>query len=191
MTITHMSRRQAMASLLAISAAGSLAACGRIEEEPDLVSGLDYAAPLKFFRPDEMAWIAALADTIIPATDTPGAIAANVPDTIQGLASEWGDDGFRLFSREGLASLKESLGSDEGQFVDLKAEARTAVLAAYDADIYSGSVDDDFYRNLKSTVATAYYMSEIGATQELAYEAVPGEWIGDAPLSDYPKTWAT
>ena len=50
---------------------------------------------------------------------------------------------------------------------------------------------DNFYKDFKRTVATAYYMSEIGATQELAYEAIPGEWIGDAPLSDYPKTWAT
>ena len=191
MTLNHMNRRQAMASLLAISAAGSLAACNQIEAEPELVSGLNYAAPLKFFRDDEMALIGALADTIIPATDTPGAIAANVPDTVQGLASEWGDNGFRLFAREGLAALNNALSSDGASFVDMAAEQRAAILSAYDSDVFSGEIEDDFYKSFKNTVATAYYMSEIGATQELAYEPVPGEWIGDAPLTDFPKTWAT
>ena len=66
-----------------------------------------------------------------------------------------------------------------------------AALTAYDAAVYEWQIDDGFYRDLKSTVVEAYYMSEVGATEELAYEPVPGEWIGCVPLSEFPKTWAT
>ena len=65
------------------------------------------------------------------------------------------------------------------------------MLGGYDAKVFSGQIDDGFYRDMKRTISTAYYMSEPGATQELAYEAVPGEWKGCVPLADYPKTWAT
>lgn len=191
MSQLQMNRRGAIASLLAISAAGALSACGKIEQTPALVSGLAYAEPMQFFRADEMALIAAIADGIIPTTDTPGAVAAGVPEKLQALASEWADDGFRLFWRDGLAELNKALMTVETAFADLSVAQQTAVLSAYDASVYSNAVENDFYKNLKSTVATAYYMSEPGATQELAYEAVPGAWIGDAPLSDYPKTWAT
>jgi len=191
MSQLQMNRRSAITSLLAISAAGALSACGKIEETPALVSGLAYAAPMQFFRADEMALIAAIADTIIPTTGTPGAVATGVPEKLQALASEWGDDGFRLFWREGLAALNTALNTDGTAFADLSVEQQTTVLSAYDASVYSDVVENDLYKNFKSTVATAYYMSEPGATQELAYEAVPGAWIGDAPLSDYPKTWAT
>ncbi len=191
MSQLQMNRRGAIASLLAISAAGALSACGKIEQTPALVSGLAYAEPMQFFRADEMALIAAIADRIIPTTDTPGAVAVGVPEKLQALASEWADDGFRLFWRDGLAELNNALMTEGTAFADLPVEQQMAVLSAYDASVYSDAVENDLYKNLKSTVATAYYMSEPGATQELAYEAVPGAWIGDAPLSDYPKTWAT
>lgn len=191
MSQLQMNRRGAIASLLAISAAGALSACGKIEETPEIVSNLAYAAPMQFFRADEVALIAAVADTIIPTTDTPGAVAAGVPEKLQSLASEWADDGFRLFWREGLAALSAALISGGAAYADLSVEQQASILSDYDASVYSDAVENDFYKSLKSTVATAYYMSEPGATQELAYEAVPGAWIGDAPLSDYPKTWAT
>jgi len=66
-----------------------------------------------------------------------------------------------------------------------------ALLSKYDASVFGGQTDDKFYRDLKSTAATAYYMSEIGASEELAYEAVPGDFKGCVSIADYPKTWAT
>ncbi len=186
-----MNRRGAIASLLAISASEALSACGKIEDTPEEVSGLAYAGPMQFFSADEMAFIAAVANTIIPTTDTPGAVSAGVPETLQALASEWADDGFRLFWREGLTDINSALSADGTAFTDMTVDQQATVLSTYDADIYSGAVENDFYKSLKSTVVTAYYMSEPGATEELNYEAVPGEWIGDAALSDYPKTWAT
>ena len=190
------SRRDSLKSLLAISAAGALAACtGKAESgesKPAASASLKYASEGKFLSADEMAIVAALAQTIIPKTDTAGAIEAGVPETIQGLASEWGDDNYRKYARTGLAVLDKHFKSVGGQaFASQSEKQRESLLSKYDADVYSGKVKDQFYRDFKSTVVTAYYMSEPGATEELAYEAVPGEWKGCVPLADYPKTWAT
>ena len=191
-----MQRRDALKSLLAISAASALAACtGKTESgeaKPAASASLKYASDGKFLNAAEMALVAALAQTIIPKTDTAGAIEAGVPEDVQGLASEWGDDNFRKYTRTGLAALDTHFKSVGGQaFADQSEKQRESLLSKYDADVFGGKVKDDFYRNFKSTVATAYYMSEPGATEELIYEAVPGEWRGCVPFSDIGRTWAT
>jgi len=191
-----MQRRDAIKSLLAISAASALAACtGKAENgeaKPAASASLKYASEGNFLNADEMAMVAALAQTIIPKTETAGAVEAGVPAAIQGLASEWGDDNFRKYTRNGLAALDKHFKSVGGQaFADQSEKQRESLLSKYDANVFGGKVTDEFYKNFKSTVATAYYMSEPGATEELAYEAVPGEWKGCVPLADYPKTWAT
>lgn len=188
-----MNRRDAIASLLAITSASAVAACSKtIAEGGTADVGIDFAADGAFFSADEMARLSALAETIIPETDTAGAIRAGVPGVIQGLASDWGDDDYRRYMRGGLSALSDTLRKASGQsFAGMSAKLRESALAAYDRKVYAGEIEDGFYRDLKRLVASAYYMSEPGASEELAYEAVPGEWIGDAPVSDYPKTWAT
>ncbi len=194
MTGFGFNRRDMFKSLLAISAIGAATACGSGQE-----AGTDADAPAEpvegkqgFLTIEEMALITAIAGTIVPKTDTAGAVEAGVPETIQALATDWANDQFKQFWRNGLGLLDMALkGDTELSFVELSSEERLAVLTAYDAKVFDGDVQDQFYRALKGTVLTAYYMSEPGATEELAYEPVPGDWIGCVPLSEYPKTWAT
>lgn len=183
-------RRQVFQGLIALSAIGGLAACGNSEAPVSgQVSG--NAAP-GYFNASEMALIAAVAQTIIPQTDTAGAVQAGVPETLQNLATDWGDAEFKQYWQSGLAGLAETLAGAQGtDFVQLSPSEREAVLSEYDREVFQGEVDDGFYRDFKATVVQAYYMSEPGATEELAYEPVPGEWIGCVPLSEFPKTWAT
>lgn len=183
-------RRQVFQSLLALSAVGGLSACSGADEAP---SG-QISGPIApgFFDAGEMALIAAVAQTLIPQTETAGAVQAGVPVTLQGLATEWGDDAFRQYWRDGLAALGTALTTEAGaSFESLSPSERQLALAGYDNSVFSGETENGFYRDFKATVVQAYYMSEPGATEELAYEPVPGEWIGCVPLSDFPKTWAT
>ena len=195
MNPTHLDRRDMFKSLLALSAVGALSACGGAQEVSPTEGASDASSTPDisgFFDAGEMTLISALADTIIPATETPGAVGAGVPETIQALATDWGNDEFRTFWRDGLATLGGVLTEQAGgDFASLDPEQRLATLTAYDASVFDAQVEDGFYRALKATVVEAYYMSEPGATEELAYEPVPGEWIGCVPLSEYPKTWAT
>lgn len=193
MTDFQLHRRDMFKSLLAISAAGALAACGKQGgSKESLPPDSPPVRPDGAFDAGAMVLIAALAQTLIPKTETAGAIEAGVPETLQDLATDWGDDGFRTYWRDGLNALNTALvGPDGGRFDEKSREDRTKVLSDYDARVFDGEVDDGFYRDFKATVVQAYYMSEPGATEELAYEPVPGDWIGCVPLSDYPKNWAT
>lgn len=184
MTDITLTRRNAIQGLLAVSAAGALAACGNKGAQTADVKPLDR---IGFFSTEEMTLLAAIADTIIPTTNTPGAVAAGVPETLQELATEWADDNHRTYWREGLIAIDEVLPG----FTTLDAENREAVLGDYDSKVFGGEIENRFYRDMKTSIATAYYMSEPGASEELAYEAVPGEWKGCVPLADYPKAWAT
>ncbi len=190
MTSLPLNRRNALQGLLAISTAGALAACGSKDAGAAVDAPLgdaEFASIRGFFSIEEMALVTAIADTIIPTTDTPGAVAAGVPEQIQSLATLWGDDNYRRYWRGGMRALELKLSG----FVSQSPEDREATLGAYDSQVFGNKINDGFYRDMKSTIATAYYMSEIGATEELAYEPVPGEWKGCVPLADYPKTWAT
>ena len=183
-------RRQVFQSLIALSAVGGLAACGGADEAPSGRIAGPVAAGV--FTAEEMALIAAVVQTIIPQTETAGAVQAGVPDTLQSLATDWGDADYQQYWKKGLAELGSALTTETGAaFTQLSPSEREAVLAAYDAQVFSGDVDNGFYRDFKATAVQAYYMSEPGATEELSYEPVPGEWIGCVPLSEYPKTWAT
>ena len=50
--------------------------------------------------------------------------------------------------------------------------------------------DQSFFKILKDYTLTGYFLSEIGATQALAYERVPGGFQGDLPLAANQKAWA-
>ncbi|MEL6857963.1 MAG: gluconate 2-dehydrogenase subunit 3 family protein [Pseudomonadota bacterium] len=184
----RLQRRQVFQSLLALSVIGGLAACA---DDGEAAPRLAASKP-GFLTADEMGLVSAVAQTLIPMTATAGAVQAGVPDTIQDLATDWGDDAFRTYWREGLLALQTALGGESGPtFTALSPSERAVVLAAYDASVFDGQVEDGFYRDFKATVVQAYYMSEPGASEELAYEPVPGEWIGCVPLADFPKNWAT
>ena len=195
-----MDRRDIIKGLMAVTAAGGLGACGserreatRRAPDPEANYSLRYGSADGFLSARELTLLAAVAQTIIPQTDTAGAVEAGVPDTLQALLSDWADDAMRGSWRRTLRSLEYEL--DEavgGRFASASQDAREAALAPLDAAVFAGERDElSAYKDLKFTIATAYYMSEPGATEELRYEALPGRWEGCIPLEEVGRTWAT
>jgi len=183
-----MQRRDALKALLAISAAGALAAC-KGESKSSSTTKPSSSAKLSA---SQMALLSAMAETIIPKTDTAGAVEAGVPAVVQSLYTDWGDDNFRNYWSAGLNNLEQHFLKTGGQvFAKMQPKQQANLLGKYDAQAFAEEGFDDFYKSMKSTIATAYYMSEPGATEELEYDPVPGEWRGCVPLSEQPKTWAT
>ena len=50
--------------------------------------------------------------------------------------------------------------------------------------------EESFFKILKDYTMTGYFLSEVGATQALAYERVPGGFQGDLELKPNQKAWA-
>ena len=71
-----------------------------------------------------------------------------------------------------------------------QAFSRIAALKARAAQDIELDYDASFFKILKDYTMTGYFLSEVGATQALAYEKIPGGFQGDLPLQPNQKAWA-
>jgi hypothetical protein len=137
-----------------------------------------------FFTDTEMRTLAALVDVILPATDSPAASAADthyfIDLAIPACASAEAQKTFRA----GLDALGEQ------RFDELTGDAQVALLKTRAATDMAPPYDQSFFKILKDYTLTGYFLSEVGATQALAYERVPGGFQGDVPLAPNQKAWA-
>jgi hypothetical protein len=144
------------------------------------------ASPRKatFFSGDEMRTLQALVDTILPATDSPAASAAGTHFFIDLALPACASAQARETFKSGLAELTR------GQFAQLQAQQQVAQLQLLADSDMAPPYDQSFFKILKDYTLTGYFLSEVGATQALAYERVPGGFQGDVPLAPDQKAWA-
>jgi hypothetical protein len=144
--------------------------------------------------------VVVMTDLIIPETDTPGAKAARVNEFIDVILTEWATDEERQNFLNGLAGIdkqsQELFGKD---FVDASPVQQVTLLRALDdysateraqkREKHGNTVPDldaqlkgDFYDVFRGITLHGYYTSEIGFTQELKLQIIPGAQHGCAKL---------
>ena len=150
-----------------------------------LKAGATAAAVSSIALPQQQAWkpallsagqnqtIIALTNLIIPATDTPGAKAANVNRYIDLFLSETpAAERDRFFS--GLKWLDDYATKESGSlFAKLEPVKQIAILEKLDAGMDSLPEGNQFFRMAKSMTVRFYYQTEIGF-KELNKRGVPG-----------------
>jgi len=143
------------------------------------------ASPRKatFFSASELRTLRALVDVILPATDSPAASAAGTHHFIDLAIPACASLGAQKVFRGGLRSLGTS-------FATLSPDKQVAKLKAAAAQDLALPYEQSFFKILKDYTLTGYFLSEVGATQALAYERVPGGYWGDLPLAAHQKAWA-
>ncbi|WP_428027518.1 gluconate 2-dehydrogenase subunit 3 family protein [Altererythrobacter sp.] len=152
---------------------GTLASCSKREQDGP------------FFEPEAFALLDAVCETLIPQTDTPGASAAGVPQFIDDMMRNWASDETRATFQRALTAIDDMARAESGKrFVELAPDTRTAMLSAHDA---KGEED---WRALRQLTLMGYYLSEPGATEELRYELVPGQWEPNVPVTPDTRAWA-
>jgi hypothetical protein len=157
--------------------------------------------------PSTMTLLTAVADTMIPATDTPGALAVGVPQAFGKLLANWASPSRRA---QLLAAL-QAIDTKAGGFARLSPSARLEMLTAHDkasaAPPVAVQLKDEKdtgaaggmgytedaktkaqdptpdYAKLKELLVTLYYLTEIGSTVELRYEHNPGVWEPSIPVT--------
>jgi hypothetical protein len=119
--------------------------------------------------------LAEAVDTILPQTSTPGAKAAGVHVFVD------------------LALAKCVTPADQKKMLDALDALGPAFLAAAPEARQKalGAVDKDAFALLKELTVLGYFTSEIGATQALAYDKVPGGYWGNLDLKPGQRGWAT
>lgn len=138
--------------------------------------------------PADAALLTAVADTLIPRTDTPGAVQAGVPARFEALLKNWASPAHRAAHLAALAAIGAAAKAKAGRpFAALPAAQRTSFLTAYDAEHFAA---DPAYAKLKELLVSLYYLSKPGATVELRYQHAPGAWEASIPLIPQTRAWA-
>ncbi|PYP04946.1 MAG: hypothetical protein DMD57_04855 [Gemmatimonadetes bacterium] len=150
--------------------------------------------------------VAAMAEHILPETDTPGARAAGVHRFIDAMLAESFPPSERERFLAGLAEVDARAGRTSGhRFLQCAPADQRALLEVLDREAFAsppvplsttwrGGTSDEpavpFFRTMKELTLVGYYTSEIGATRELHHAPVPGRYDGCVPLAQVGRTWA-
>ncbi|WP_116368194.1 gluconate 2-dehydrogenase subunit 3 family protein [Parahaliea mediterranea] len=143
------------------------------------------------FSPAQRATVAAMAEQVIPATDTPGAIDAGVPRFIELMVADWFDEGERQTFMQGLDAFMASAGGDFAALaptaqLDLLEQAEAAAGDSHWYDMGSAlhlwDSTTPFICQLKELTVLGFFLSETGATEVLRNNPM-GSFQGSVPLS--------
>jgi hypothetical protein len=144
------------------------------------------ATALGFFDAHQLHTVAAAGERIVPATDTPGALAARCQlFTERIVADHYAPDRQRRFI-DGLVDLDRRASAMHSRlFIQGGDAQQDAVLSAVESDAYAARPDgaDSFWRDLKYLTLYGYYTSEIGIEEELKV-ALPGRYEGAAVIPE-------
>ena len=158
---------------------------------------------LRTLNPHQNAIVVAMIDLLIPATDTPGAKAARVNEFMDVILTDWAtaEESARFLA--GLDDVDTQANALFGKsFLEASPTQQSAILQVLDDSVDwlhsrpshpAVSPDRDFnqlrgefFRSFKLVTIHGYYTSEIGQTQELKREIIPGAFHGCAPVTS-PK----
>jgi len=135
----------------------------------------------------EVALVSAMAEGIIPATDTPGALEAGVGAFIAMMFSDWMTDDEQTAFRAGLKAFEADAHSRFGStFAACSPAEQVQLLTAWDADVTArrnkGAKELPPFAKFKSMTVIGYYTSEIGQEKELKAEMDGGQDDPNGPL---------
>jgi len=156
----------------------------------------------QFLNQDQAVFLASFVDTILPRTETPGALDMKVDIFMDLMYAKAYDEGSQQYVKTEIDKFNSVCKDEFGSvFADLSAEDKTTVLkkaeaetAKFNPGVWGTAVGEQkpvaFYRQLKSMSLWAYFSSEEVGKNILSYDPIPGEYLGCIPLSDVGNTWS-
>jgi len=173
------------------------------EQKVFLANAPDFnTGAVDYFSAAQREIVAALAETIIPRTDTPGAIDARVPVFLELMVAHWLNDGEKAIFNAGLQDIESRIPLEYGKpFHQLGAREQLQILealedAAADSPWYDfGNVqreyisDAPFICQLKELTIWGFFTSKEGGSQVLRYDPMPMFFDGNIPLAPDDSSW--
>ena len=144
---------------------------------------------------DEAFLLTEIANTIIPTSEYPGAIAVGVPYEVESYV-------FNVYEEENISKFRDGINKFDNflnnnpskfskSFYKSNLSEKTEMLNSIQKN--EDSLIRKIYMTLKSLVITSYFRSEVGATQVLKYNGpsiLLGKYRGCIPFEEVGKTWA-
>ncbi len=156
-------------------------------------------APLTVLTEHQARTLSAIAERILPTTDTPGAGDAEIPGFVDRLLAGWLPDAARdhlLAQLDRFDDRCRERHPDAAGFLDLNESAQDELLTEAQDEALAERNDRAFSRNpnrlheqpffdlVKWLTLFGYYTSEAGMKSELGYRIVPGRWDPCVDLED-------
>lgn len=166
------------------------------------------------FTPATIALLDEVAETIIPATTTPGAKAAAVGSFMKVMVTDCYTEEEQEKFREGITALQDTCRKMHNEtFMNCTPEQRHNLLVALEkeAKVYNTQKNEaekearevakatkkpftgappHYYTMLKQLTLWGFFTSKTGMTETLRHEPVPGRYDGALPYKKGDKAWA-
>lgn len=150
------------------------------------------------FDEDQIRLLDEIGEAIIPATDTPGAKAAQVGSFMALMVKDGYDSKHQEVFINGIRKLNEVCKKQyREEFMQCDSKKRKEILEHLDQEQreYMANKKSEepshYFRMMKELTLIGFFTSETGATKTLRYIAVPGKYEGDVPYKKGDRAWAT
>jgi hypothetical protein len=167
------------------------------------------------FSKNDVALFNEMAEVIIPQTDTPGAKAANVGETMAVLVTDCYTPLLQKTFKDGINTIDTLSQSKYGKaFLQLDGKQREALFNELDTEAKAANLANrvwqgvetgkpsqwepgtdeptpHYFTLLKQLTLYCFFTSQVGATKVLRYVAIPGRYDGAFPYKQGDKAWAT
>lgn len=131
---------------------------------------------------DERVTLSAIADALLPRTDSPGALDVGAPAFVELLIGEWASESDRTLLRDGLRDLEAHAVATHGRgWAALDAAQREAEIAWGERSEREPQVGQRAFRRLKSWITHAWLTSERVQKEVLRVNITPGAYEGCVP----------
>ncbi len=188
-SIDSITRREAISrvtALLGVAIAPSILA-GVARAQAAANAGA--AAKPRYLSAPQFETVSAVAERILPRTDTPGAIDVGVPAFIDLMVGEFMTADEKRVFLAGLAEVEAaSAAAHQRGFAQLAPAQQDAVLTRL-AEA-SQSKEKTFFHQVKELTLLGYFTSEPVGKNVTHYDPIPGRYQGCVPLADVGnKAW--
>lgn len=137
-----------------------------------------------------------IGETILPATDTPGAKSARIGSFMKMMVNDCYNNEEKTTFISGIKEIKEKFKAEyKVGFTEATKDQRKEFLKKIDKEAKEKNKTSPdqlphFFTMMKQLTILGFFTSETGATQTLRYVAVPGRYDGAMPYKKGDKAWA-
>jgi len=198
-------QRRELLKLLAIGSALPAVPSPLLAACRELHASLAQAPSLKIFTSHQDATVTAMAELLLPRTDTPGAKDTRVNLFIDHIVADWYSDEERTIFLTGLADVDARTQSlFQKDFVEASPAQQAEILRSLGDGLAQAihmmshgprgnrgatpEPTNNFYLQFRRLTLTGYFTSEAGFTQQLRDEIIPGRFDGCVPIESAPQS---
>lgn len=158
-----------------------------IERAIDLGEGIHRRlgdVPFRTLNPDQRAIVTAIAEMIIPETDTPGATSVKVPEFIDLILTEWASDEERDVFLAGLKDIDvRAVAAGSPKFIDMPGVGRGTLVTALDAARADKTGGGRAFARIKSLTVYGYFTSRVVQQDILKTQMFFNGYDGNVPFT--------